>query len=158
MAVPGRFPVSRPGPAPTPTHLRVLRGDRKDRINPAEPQPKPVAARCPSWLSAETKIVWRRTARQLKAMGLLYAADEDILTAYAGAVVTYARATALVDSDGLLVEGRRDGMVTNPAVRIQRDAATLIRMLASELGLTPASRSRLNAQEVAADAGAGILD
>jgi P27 family predicted phage terminase small subunit len=70
--------------------------------------------------------------------------------------VNYQKATEVVDQDGILVEGRRDGLVSNPAVRIQRDAATLIRMLASELGLTPSSRSRLSAGND--DAADNILD
>ena len=91
-------------------------------------------------------------------MGLLFAADSDIITAYAHAVVNYQKATRIIEETGLLVEGRRDGMVTNPAVRIQRDSAQLIRQLAGELGLTPSSRSRLSVEETAADEGADLLD
>lgn len=90
-------------------------------------------------------------------MGLLFEADVDILNAYSVAVVTYQEACKLVDEHGVLVEGRRDGLVTNPAVRVQRDQATLIRMLASELGLTPSSRSRLKADD-AHDADDDFLD
>jgi P27 family predicted phage terminase small subunit len=143
--------MAKPGPAPTPTHLRIVRGDRKDRINTNEPKPKKEKPKTPSWLSKEAKKIWKRTADQLEAMGLLYEADQDILTSYAVAVVTYQQATELVDQQGILVEGRRDGFVTNPAVRVQRDQATLIRMLGSELGLTPSSRTRLKANEAEDD-------
>lgn len=139
--------MAKPGPAPTPTHLRVVRGDRKDRINTKEPKPKKSKPRCPAWLSDEAKVVWKRTAKQLDGMGLLYEADQDILNAYANAVVNYQKATELVDRSGVLIKGRRDGVVTNPAVRVQRDAATLIRMLAGELGLTPSARTRLKAEQ-----------
>jgi P27 family predicted phage terminase small subunit len=139
--------MTRPGPKPTPTHLRMLRGDRKDRINTAEPKPRKQRARVPAWLSPDARAVWQRTAKQLDAMGLLYAADEDVIVAYVHAVVNYRKATKIVEELGLLVEGRRDGLVTNPAVRVQRDAATLIRMLAAELGLTPSARSRLSVEE-----------
>jgi P27 family predicted phage terminase small subunit len=80
-------------------------------------------------------------------MGLLFEADQDIIAAYANAVLNYERATKIVDEMGILVEGRRDGLVSNPAVRVQRDSAQLIRQLASELGLTPSSRSRLTVKE-----------
>ena len=139
--------MARPGPAPTPTHLRVIRGVRPDRINTNEPKPAKSDPRCPSWLSKDAKAVWRRTAKQLKLMGLLYESDQDILAAYSNAVVNYQRATELVDSEGVLIEGRRDGVVTNPAVRVQRDSATLIRQLAGELGLTPSARTRLKADQ-----------
>jgi P27 family predicted phage terminase small subunit len=137
--------MSRPGPAPTPTHLRIIRGDRKDRINQNEPKPsKKKKPRVPAWLCDEAKIVWKRTAKQLEEMDLLFESDQDILAAYANAVVNYQRATELVDRSGVLIKGRRDGVVTNPAVRVQRDSAQLVRQLAGELGLTPSSRSRLS--------------
>jgi len=139
--------MAKPGPAPTPTHLRVIRGERKDRINKSEPKPKTSKPKCPSWMSDEAKAVWRRTSKQLDAMGLLFEADQDILAAYVNAVVNYQKASELVDRSGVLIKGRRDGVVTNPAVRVQRDSATLIRMLAGELGLTPSARTRLKAEQ-----------
>lgn len=148
--------MARPGPAPTPTHLRVVRGVRTDRINKSEPQPKQNEPKCPTWMSREAKAVWKRTAEQLRTMGLLFEADQDVLAAYVAAVVNFQKATKIVDTEGVVVEGRRDGMVTNPAVRVQRDAAQQIRMLAGELGLTPASRTRLKAEETSDDS--DILD
>lgn len=129
-----------------PTHLRVVRGTRPDRINKNEPKPKKTKPRCPAWLSDEAKVVWRRTVKQLELMELLFEADQDIIVAYSNAVVNYQRATELVDRSGVLIKGRRDGVVTNPAVRVQRDAAQLIRQLAGELGLTPSSRTRLSVE------------
>lgn len=136
----------KPGPNPTPTHLRIVRGDRKDRININEPKPKKIEPKCPKWLSPEAKKIWKQTTKQLKDMGLLFEADQDIIIAYVNAVVNYQKATELVDKSGVLIKGRRDGVVTNPAVRVQRDAATQIRQFASELGLTPSARTRLQAE------------
>ena len=149
--------MPRPGPVPLPTHLKVLKGVRADRVNTAEPKPARVPPACPTWLSNETKREWRRVTKQLATMDLLYAADLDIIVAYAQAVVTYRQATKLVEEQGLLVPGRRDDFVTNPAVRIQRDSAQLIRQLAGELGLTPSSRSRLSVQEETANDGDALL-
>lgn len=140
-----------PGPKPTPTHLRVVRGDRKDRINAAEPKASKRAPKCPAYFCDDAKRVWRRITVQLKTMGILSEADADVIAAYCNAVVSYERATQQVDQVGILVEGRRDGLVTNPAVRVQRDAAQLIRQLGSELGLTPSSRSRLATPEETSD-------
>lgn len=148
--------MAKPGPAPTPTHLRIVRGDRKDRINTNEPKPKKSKPKCPTWMSDEAKVIWKRTVKQLDQMGLLYEADQDIIAAYVNAVINYQKATELVDRSGVLIKGRRDGVVTNPAVRVQRDSATLIRMLAGELGLTPSARTRLKADQD--DAEDDILD
>jgi P27 family predicted phage terminase small subunit len=149
--------MAKPGPAPTPTHLRIIRGDRKDRINTKEPKPdKSKQPKMPDWLSDEAKIIWRRTIKQLKSMNMLYEADQDVIVAYVNAVVNYQKASELVDRSGVLIKGRRDGVVKNPAVQIQRDAATLIRMLAGELGLTPSARTRLKAEH--SDESADFLD
>lgn len=145
------FHVTRPGPKPTPTKLRIVRGDRPDRINTKEPKAPSTGPRCPSWLSPDAKKVWRRTTKQLESMKILSEADQDVIVAYVNAVVLYERATKIVDEVGVLVEGRRDGMVKNPAVQVQRDQAQLIRQLAGELGLTPSSRGRLVIEEAAED-------
>lgn len=136
-----------PGPKPTPTHLRIVRGERADRINKNEPKASKSKPRCPNWLSAEAKTVWRRTVKQLELMGILSEADNDIICAYSNAVVNYQRATELVDKAGVLIKGRRDGVVTNPAVRVQRDSAMLVHRFATELGLTPSSRTRLTVSD-----------
>ena len=148
--------MTKPGPAPLPTHLKIVKGTvRKDRINSNEPKPKHKIPRCPEWLSEDAKKIWKRTTAQLKSMGILYEADIDIIVAYCNAVVNYQKASLIVDQSGVLIKGRRDSVVTNPAVRVQRDAATLIRMLASELGLTPSARSRISLESNDAD---DILD
>lgn len=143
--------MTRPGPKPAPTQLRIVRGDRPDRINTKEPKAPKSVPRCPAWLSADAKKIWRRTVKQLESMQILSEADQDVICAYVNAVVLYERATKIVDEVGVLVEGRRDGMVKNPAVQVQRDQAQLIRQLGSELGLTPSSRSRLVIEEAAED-------
>jgi P27 family predicted phage terminase small subunit len=139
--------MSRPGPAPTPTHLKIVRGVRRDRINTSEPTPTKKAPPCPSWLSAEAKKVWRRVSKQLSEMGLLYACDGDSLAAYCEAVVRHQRACEIVNTTGILVEGRRDGMVKNPAVQVARDAEATIKAFAQEFGLTPSARTRLKTNE-----------
>jgi P27 family predicted phage terminase small subunit len=72
--------------------------------------------------------------------GLLTPLDVDVLGAYCGALVQLERARQLLDA-GLLVKGRGESLVTNPAWRIYRDASVLVRAYAAELGLTPSARS-----------------
>lgn len=149
--------MSPPGPAPLPSHLKLVRGTaRPSRMPTNEPQPKKVAPKMPDWLCPEAKVIWRRVTKQLKEMSLLYAADVDVIASYCNAVLNYQRATEIVDKSGVLIKGRRDGVVTNPAVRVQRDSAQLIRQLAGELGLTPSARGRLNV-ESSGDAGDDLL-
>jgi P27 family predicted phage terminase small subunit len=147
--------MARPGPAPTPTHLKIIRGTRPDRINKAEPKPTATEPKCPTWLDSNGKKVWRRVAKQLKDMGLLFEADQDVIVAYVQAVITHQAASVVVQNEGIVVPGRRDEFVKNPALQVVRDSATLVRMLAGELGLTPAARARLKATD---DGGAQDLD
>ena len=47
-------------------------------------------------------------------------------------------------SPGLLVRGRGEGLVTNPAWRVYRDTALLVRAYCAEFGLTPSAREGLS--------------
>jgi len=136
------------GPAPLPTHLKLVKGVRKDRINNKEPKVKPVETKLtpPTWLSTDAKKIWKRTVKQLEDMGILFEADLDLIAAYANAVDVYKQATMEINQHGILIEGRRDGQVKNPAVQIQKDAAEIIRKIGSEFGLSPSSRSRIKVE------------
>jgi P27 family predicted phage terminase small subunit len=135
--------MAKPGPKPTPTHLKLIRGDRKSRVNEAEPKASQKAPPMPRWMSADAKKVWRRTVKQLEKMGVLYECDGDTLAAYCEAVVRHAEACQLIHQTGLLVKGRRDGIVKNPAIQVARDAEATIKALAQEFGLTPSARTRI---------------
>lgn len=65
------------GPEPKPTALRVLHGDRKDRINDAEPVAPEVEVRPPEELSDEAREIWTRLAPSLIAVGVLTVWDID---------------------------------------------------------------------------------
>lgn len=151
--------MTTPGPAPIPTHLKLVRGTaRPDRINKKEPKPKLSTPKVPSWLTKDQKVIWKRTASQLKNMGLLFESDQDLLAAYAIAVDNYIKSSKIIELEGLLIEGRRDGQVTNPAVRVQRDSAQLMRQLGAEFGLTPSSRTRISSEAGESDTIESILD
>src|SRR5664280_831838 len=80
------------GPAPTPTKLKLLRGEtRASRVNRAEPEPGG-APHFPEGMSDASKRVWRRIIRDYGATGVITAADADVLRAYCDAVVRYVQA------------------------------------------------------------------
>lgn len=86
--------MGRRGPAPTPTALRVLRGNPSGkRINHDEPSPPPIApddvlARCPKWLTGDAKALWERIAPGAIVTGLLTVVD---LPAFEALCQSYAR-------------------------------------------------------------------
>lgn len=132
--------AGRPG---KPTALRMLHGERKDRINPDEAKASAERPEIPSGMDPEVMEVWDYTVRQLSEMGLASQADRDTLAAYCAAVVTHRKATRSVLRDGILIEGAMGGKVRNPSCAVQREAAAVIKSLGAAFGLTPSSRSSI---------------
>jgi P27 family predicted phage terminase small subunit len=123
-----------------------LHGDRPNRINHDEPTPADGPPDCPDDASDDVREVWEYTLSQLIVMGIATAADRDALRCYCEAVVTHRKASALLKTPAsVLIPGAIKGtVVTNPAVRVQRDAATLVRAFAQEFGFTPSARSEIH--------------
>lgn len=132
------------GPAPLPTSLKILHGERRAaRLNRNEPKPGG-QPRLPADMSDEAKRVWRRVIRDFGATGVLTAVDADALRTYCEAVVRYVQAARTLEASGPLVRGARSGeLVKNPLHQIVRDNAILLRAFARELGLTPSARTGL---------------
>ena len=154
-------------PARKPTRLKVLNGSAAhdpQRINRREPQPNRGFPRIPSDLGPVATEVWRGVRATMGHTGVITGADFYVLRAYCEAVARYRQAAALLDQSGPLVVARGTGarrgeLVKNPLHQIVRDNALLIRMLARELGLTPAARPSLSAHvPPARDPFAAFLD
>lgn len=131
------------GPRPKPTALRLLHGDRTDRINFDEPIAATGVPECPSD-DADVRAVWNYTTEQLAAMGVLTLADRDTLACYCEAVVAHRKASAILAKSPILVRSSDSGaLVRNPALQAQRDAAGLISRFAQHFGLSPSARSEI---------------
>jgi P27 family predicted phage terminase small subunit len=131
------------GPAPKPTNLRLLHGERPHRINQHEPQPSDAPVEVPGWLSDPAREVWERLAPDLERRGLLTAWDADAFVVLCNAVAHHRQAAELVARSGVLIKGRKDAVVKSPAMQVVRDTAQTIRAYAQEFGLTPSARSQL---------------
>jgi P27 family predicted phage terminase small subunit len=154
--------MGRRGPAPTPTAVKVRRGEtRPSHLNLTEPQPRLGAMPAPAELSTEAKVIWRRVVRDAPK-GQIVPLDGFVLAMFCEAYVRWQRASAAYgDSIGVL-KGRGRGeqatlWVKNPLHQIVRDNAAEVRLLARELGLSPAARAGLH---IAGEAGVrgGIED
>lgn len=143
--------MGRRGPAPTPTRLRVLRGDKRP-LNSEEPKPLDRPPVLPDGMTAEAVAVWTRVLADYGEAGVIMAVDADGFRIYCEAVARYDHAAALLADSGPLVRGARSGdLIKNPLHQIVRDNAELVRSLARELGLTPAARANLHVQASEAD-------
>lgn len=132
------------GPKGMPTNVRLLHGDREDRINRDEPM-QPDGEPVPDEMSDEVRAIWDYTLEQLRGMKLASPADRDSLMCYCEAVVTHRRASRLLARSNVIVRTvKGDAFMKNPLVQIQRDAAMVIRIFAREFGLTPSGRSEIH--------------
>ena len=109
------------GRKPTPTHLRIVRGNPGKRaINRHEPQSTPISATPPPELTPEQQMIWSEVVR---------AAPPHVLKV----------------ADSLIVE-----LVSRLVWRLRSDpdvqvgVAAQLKGCLAELGMTPTSRARLS--------------
>ena len=71
------------GPKPTPTRLKVLRGNPGQRPLPGrEPQVPAVVPDPPTWLEGEALTKWHEVSTNMAGLGILTRLDRDVLTVY----------------------------------------------------------------------------
>ena len=144
------------GPAPKPTNLRVLHGDRKDRINTNEPQPARVPVSPPDGLSEDAAAVWGALAPDLERAGLLLLWDVTEFATYCDAEARHRRAAEALDREGEVVASpvfNKNGEVTgerlgkNPWMLVWESTAALKSRIAAKYALTPSDRSQFSLPE-----------
>jgi len=141
------------GPSPKPTARRRLEGNPgKRKYNPAEPEPPvPVVAFDePPLELADHKVgaeEWRRLAPILRKARQITDADRAALLALCVEWERYLEATARVRRSGMVVKAPSGYPMTNPFLSIARAALIACGRLWGELGLTPASRTRVQTAE-----------
>jgi P27 family predicted phage terminase small subunit len=152
------------GRNPAPTALRVLHGERADRINYQEPRPESGLPRCPDNAPYEVHEIWRYTVEHLDKMGCVSLADRDMIYAYCEAVVLHRHASSLIAhkrelldiemarSDGELGTEERLTASLGQAVRMQKTAAESMRNFGSQFGLSPSSRGGIKVGDKPGDA------
>lgn len=138
------------GPAKMPNTLRLLHGDKNpDRYNPNEPQPREGTMEVPADVSDEVAAVWRARLPELEAMKLAFPSDIDSWRAFCEAVVIHEKASRILATSPVLIKGLHGGLIRNPALQVQRDAALSLLRFAQQFGLTPSARATVEAQSKA---------
>lgn len=133
-----------------PTHLKVVAGTvRKHRENPNEPVTGggwPVA---PEWLSARATEIFEDTCSRMDSMGTLSTEWTDVIASYASCQEEIEITTAVIEDLGrtyTTVTAAGDTMFRpRPEVTMRSDAMKRAQSLRAELGLGPASKSRVSA-------------
>ena len=132
------------GRKPVPTALKVLHGNPSGRpLNPSEPLPRSSLTEPPLWLSEDQKDGWRYVIEHAPP-GLLRTLDRGLLAVWVIAEDTHRRAAESVRETGLMTKWPGVPMPQqNPYLAVLNKQALIMVKVASELGFTPASRSRV---------------
>lgn len=96
----------------------------------------------PNQLSRLAAAEWRRVTRELERAGVLAEVDRGVLTAYVTAWAHMMEAEAKL-ADGIVVAGRENTTVKNPAWQVYREANRTMLAAAVQLYITPVSRLRI---------------
>ena len=131
------------GRKPKPTHLKIATGNPGKRpLNSREPKAEPDLPTCPAHLLPSAKAEWKRLARELYSLGVITRLDRATLAAYCQAYGRWVEAEKkLKDTPGILK--MPSGYIQmNPWLTIATKQMELMQRFATELGMTPSSRSR----------------
>jgi P27 family predicted phage terminase small subunit len=142
--------VGRRGPQPTPTRLRVLKGERPSRINHREPLPMPGVGEPPASLSALARPVWDEVVARIGATGVLTRADTFALEMFCEHVANHREMVAILRASSWLIKGARETRaeyVRHPVHQMLAREVDAIHRLGASLGLNPAARVGLSAPE-----------
>lgn len=126
------------GPAQAPTSLKLVRGDRKSRINTDEPRPAGVVAPVCELGPAEREV-WDRMAPDLVRQRVLTSNDCQAFTEYCIVAATLHAAWAEVRVTGMWNEKGRA-----PAWHVAMDSLDRLLRIGARFGLTPSDRSQLS--------------
>jgi P27 family predicted phage terminase small subunit len=134
------------GRKPTPTTLRVLRGNPGRRpLNAHEAKPAAAGVHPPAWLTNDVAALeWGRIAPILNRLGLLTEIDEQALAAYCQAFARWRDAEAQIDKFGTVVKGKGGFPMISPFFSIADRTARQMRAYLIEFGMTPSARSRVH--------------
>jgi P27 family predicted phage terminase small subunit len=150
------------GRRPLPSTVKNLRGNPGKRgVNESEPQPEPGEPEMPEGLSAASQKKWHELLAQLRPMRVITAADGLNLEAICYLYDVFAQSRNDVQENGpqikVPVMGRKGtpeaetviGWIPkkNPAAAIANEALKTMHSYMAEVGLTPASRSKLHVEQ-----------
>jgi P27 family predicted phage terminase small subunit len=104
----------------------------------------------PPELCDDAKLEWGRVSIELYKLGLLTNIDRAALAIYCGAYGRWVRAERLLrtlgadGTSGLLTKTAQGNIIQNPLVGVANKAANDMMRFATEFGMTPSSRVRVN--------------
>jgi len=138
-----------PGGRPRkPVELKVVGGTlRKHREHANPAQPAGGWPEAPAWLSSRSAAIFEDTCQRMSGMGTLSVEWADVIADYASCVEEIELTTAIIEDVGrtyTTTTQTGDTMFRpRPEVSMRSDAMKRAQSLRSELGLGPASKSKV---------------
>lgn len=140
------------GRRPADTALKLLRGERPQRINNDKPVPLTTEPDRPRFADPECEQVWDWVTGHLREMKTLAASDRDLLAAYCRLVVAQRRADEHLARHGYFQLDLDKGVTKeNPALAALKDTTLRLERLAAHFGLSPYARSSIKVGGKGAD-------
>lgn len=142
------------GRRPLPTKIKELTGNRGRRpLNDREPRPAVAIPLPPAELGKSARTEWARVCGELYDLGIISSIDRAVVVAYCHAWETFQTAMAEVKKPpskggGLVITTKNGNIIQNPMLSIANTARKDMVRFAAELGMSPASRSRVKVDEL----------
>jgi P27 family predicted phage terminase small subunit len=132
------------GPPRKPSAWRRREGNRGKRAwNHAEPMPPEGLPDCPPHLGDEARAEWFRLVETLHGMGVITVVDRAVLAAYCQAYGRWVEAEEKLRETPLLIKTPSGYIQQSPWLTVANRQMELMGRYMAEIGLTPASRSRI---------------
>jgi P27 family predicted phage terminase small subunit len=145
--------VARPGPKPKPALAVVREGNPGKRPVKDSAVLPPSALREPDWsdfeeeVAADASALWWQLAPTLaRAVGLV-GEQQVTLEEYCVTVARIRQGERAIARQGMVVPGAMGGSVKNPWTTVLNQYRSHLRALIGELGLSPASATRITRPE-----------
>ena len=134
-----------------PVHREIIEQsdyEARERRRASEPKPPARKSRsrppsCPAHLTPPAAAEWRRVAKALHAMGVLTTFDRAVLAAYCQAYGRWVEAEDRLRETPMLFKTPSGYVQQSPWLGIINKQLELMGRYLVELGMTPASRSRV---------------
>jgi P27 family predicted phage terminase small subunit len=130
-----------------PNHLKILSGERPDRINYGEPLPAETTIAPPAELSDAARKIWEQLAPDLEDKGVLKTWDTTMFGAFCESAATYRHCIDQLGTDKLTAPGSLKNQVVNPLWRVAKDCLEMMTRIGGRFGLTPADRASLDMRD-----------
>lgn len=133
------------GPAKTPTHINLLKGNPGKRpINKNEPMPEKGKPKAPRYLKKMPRYWFEKLSDELDDIGVLTKLDSKALELLVEAYSEYRHHSDVLDKDGYTYKTNEGLIKPHPAATMKADAWKRAKAMLDSFGMTPSSRTKVS--------------